>query len=154
MRKNILGLISFLLVLTLVVVLPFFFDNTFHNNDNYLTLYIISKSAAVLLLIVGFIYSMFFKKANATTYITMTTVILYQFIPLLVRVFLNKSEYPMVLSFITLMVSMLIAVLIIGGVAISNKKMLESDEKYAGNTIPVKDSKELYDENNKFKGLK
>ena len=58
-EKNILGLS---LVLTLVGI-TIFLDNTFHNNDNYLTLYIISKSAAVLLLIVGFIYSMFFKKS-------------------------------------------------------------------------------------------
>jgi hypothetical protein len=49
---------------------------------------------------------------------------------------------------------LIIALLILGGTVISNDKMLESDKKYQGNTIPIQDSKELYDENNQFKGLK
>jgi len=154
MKKNILGSISFLLLLALVVILPFFMDNTFHDDNSFLTIYIISKSVAVILLIVAFIYSIISKKANAVVVITMTTVSIYQLIPLLIRYFLNSSHNPMIWSIITLIVSMIITLLILGGIVINNDKMLESDKKYQGKTIPIKDSKELYDENNKFKGLK
>ena len=129
-------------------------DNTFHDDNSFLTIYIISKSVAVILLIVAFIYSIISKKANAVVVITMTTVSIYQLIPLLIRYFLNSSNNPMIWSIITLIVSMIITLLILGGIVINNDKMLESDKKYEGKTIPIKDSKELYDENNKFKGLK
>ena len=154
MKKNILASVSFTLLLALVVILPFLLDNTFDNNNGYLTIYIVSKVVAIILLIVAFIYSIISKKANAVVVITMSTASISQLIPLLIRFFLNSSHNPMVWSVITLIVSLIIALLILGGTVISNDKMLESDKKYQGNTIPIQDSKELYDENNQFKGLK
>ena len=154
MKKNILASVSFTLLLALVVILPFLLDNTFDNNNGYLTIYIVSKVVAIILLIVAFIYGIISKKANAVVVITMSTASIYQLIPLLIRFFLNSSHNPMVWSVITLIVSLIIALLILGGTVISNDKMLESDKKYQGNTIPIQDSKELYDENNQFKGLK
>lgn len=153
MRKNIYFSICMALIAVLVAVIPCFLDNGFLAIGQNLAIYLTVKIVFGIWLVVATFFILFKKFANTTGIILLSIAGAVQFVPLIVRYVLPLSlgvMWSIVISTIVLIVS----VALLGLLMVSNKKMVESDKKFEGKTIEVKDDSKMFDENNHFTGIK
>ena len=153
MRKNIYFSICMALIAVLVAIIPCFLDNSFLAIGSNLAIYLTVKIVFGLWLVFATLFVLFKKFANTTGIILLGIAGLAQFVPLVVRYILPLTS-GMIWSIVISIVVLIIAVASLGMLMVSNKKMMESDKKFEGKTIEVKDDSKMYDENNHFTGIK
>ncbi len=136
MRKNIYFLL--ICLLGVIVIVSCFFFTWPANDGSFMPIYLISKIILGLLFIGSFIYCYTKKTANGITGSLVGVSVVFQFIPLAIRGIYVASNEPLIWSIIVLCLSLIIYLALFGGIISMGKKMLESDEKYRCNEIPVK----------------
>ena len=141
------------LVLVLVAVIPCLLDNSFLQSRVNMAVYLSVKIVFGLWLIVATVLVLCKKLANTSGVILLSIAGVVQLVPLLARYVLPLKS-GLIWVIVISVVMLIVAVGSFGMLMISNKKMVESDKKFEGKTIEVKDDKQMYDENNHFTGVK
>ena len=144
MKKNIFSLIAYIIIIALIVGLPFTFDK--HNElllqDKYtLYFYISSKVVFGIALIVFVIYGFFNEMARGMYLYVLIATILSQFIPLVIRFGTHFDSFKKAYSPLVLGLSLVIYIAFVGSMLRTNKLQLESDKKYEGKTIEIKEER-------------
>ncbi len=138
MKKNLYFLLICLLGVVIIVICPFFMGAI--KDNNLLAMYLVAKILYGLLFVGSFTYCFVKKTANGITGSLVGISAIFQFIPLVIRWVFAASNKPVLWSIIILCVSLMIYLALFGGIITMGKKMVEADEKYQCNEIPVKKS--------------
>ncbi len=157
MKRRIAELITTVIALILIILLPFFISfngNAFYEDSVLLGIYIFSKCLYGVCLIAVTVWLMFARTEYGSGAAIFGITLGFQLIPLFVRLCLSYAGgVEIIWSVIVLCVSFLIYALLIIALLWTNKKRVQSEQKYAGNSIPVYDEHDQYDENNHFTGI-
>ena len=153
MRKKLYFLLCMLVVVALAVVIPVLLDNSFLEIGANMAIYLTAKIVFGMWLIAAIVLVLVKDLANTTGTIFVGVALFAQVVPLAVR-FLLPVSGGMIWSIVIMGITLIACLVLTGMLMFSNKKMVESDKKYEGKTIAVKDDSEMYDENNHFKGVK
>lgn len=152
MRKKIYFSLCMVVALALVVLIPCLIDNSFLATSANMAIYLTAKIIFGLWLIAAWLMILFKPMSNTTGTIILAIAGFAQLVPLALRFILPVSG-GLLWAIIVFAVVLLIVLALTGMLMASNKKMVESDKKYEGKSIEVKDDSKMYDENNRFKGI-
>ncbi len=157
MKRKIAYIITTAVLLVLIIIIPFFITfngNAFYEDSVLLAIYIVSKVLTGVALLGVTIYLMFRRVEYGSGFQLYLTTAIFQIIPIFVRLCLSYAGgFEILWSIIVLCVSVLLYALAMLGILWMSNKRVKSEQKYAGNSIPVYDEHDHFDENNHFTGL-
>ena len=144
MKKNYVSLIVYALILGMIIGLPFALVewNGLLVQDTYtLVFYIISKALFGLLFICLAVYGFVKEMARGMYFYSMAATLFLQLIPIAVRsgVYMNQFKYAF--SPLLVGVVLILYVIFLGALFRTNRYHLESDKKYEGKTIDIKEER-------------
>ena len=157
MRTKIAYILTTVVLIVLICVIPPFITfngNLFYEDSVLLAIYIVSKVLCGLCLIGITLYLLFRRVEYGSGFQLYLTTAIFQIVPLFTRLCLSYAlGFEIMWSVIVICVSFLIYALLMLAIFWTSNKRTKSEQKYAGNSIPVYDEHDNFDENNHFTGI-